>query len=94
MKKLSKHKVNLTDPNIFPSYICRETFQNKTKSAFFLMIPFFAMFHRKKFQKFQDKRLRICSEDAKELEAAKTEGTFHEKLLDRRSKMKADRYCK
>ncbi|RZC35492.1 FRG1 -like [Asbolus verrucosus] len=48
----------------------------------------------KKFQKFQDKRLRICSEDKSELKKAKEEGTFHETLLDRRSKMKADRYCK
>ncbi|KAK4882407.1 hypothetical protein RN001_005726 [Aquatica leii] len=48
----------------------------------------------KKFQKFQDKRLRINKEDTKELEVAKSSGTFHETLLDRRSKMKADRYCK
>ncbi|KAF7284343.1 hypothetical protein GWI33_022325 [Rhynchophorus ferrugineus] len=48
----------------------------------------------KKFQKFQDKRLRLCSEDPKQLKKAKEEGSFHEALLDRRSKMKADRYCK
>lgn len=48
----------------------------------------------KKFQKFQDKRLRICTEDKKQLEKAKERGDFHETLLDRRSKMKADRYCK
>ncbi|XP_030752498.1 protein FRG1 homolog [Sitophilus oryzae] len=48
----------------------------------------------KKFQKFQDKRLRLCTEDSKDLKKAKDEGTFHETLLDRRSKMKADRYCK
>ncbi|KAK9885093.1 hypothetical protein WA026_009317 [Henosepilachna vigintioctopunctata] len=48
----------------------------------------------RKFQKFQDKHLRISKEDTKQLEVAKNEGTFHETLLDRRSKMKADRYCK
>ncbi|KAF5295320.1 hypothetical protein FQA39_LY13185 [Lamprigera yunnana] len=48
----------------------------------------------KKFQKYQDKRLRINQEDANELEKAKVTGSFHETLLDRRSKMKADRYCK
>lgn len=48
----------------------------------------------KKFQKFQDKRMRINTEDTKGLEKAKEEGILHETLLDRRSKMKADRYCK
>ena len=48
----------------------------------------------KKFQKFQDKRLRLNSGNQSELKKAKEEGTFHEALLDRRSKMKADRYCK
>lgn len=48
----------------------------------------------KKFQKFQDKNIRLCKEDKKDLETAKVQGTLHESLLDRRSKMKADRYCK
>ncbi|XP_011647100.1 protein FRG1 homolog [Pogonomyrmex barbatus] len=48
----------------------------------------------RKFQKFQDKKLRINKSDHSELEKAKTEGNLHEILLDRRSKMKADRYCK
>lgn len=48
----------------------------------------------KKFQKFQDKRLRLCTDGRKELKKAKEDGIFHETLLDRRSKMKADRYCK
>ncbi|GJQ69486.1 hypothetical protein Trydic_g6592 [Trypoxylus dichotomus] len=48
----------------------------------------------KKFQKFQDKRIKINPSDKKELDVAKTQGKLHETLLDRRSKMKADRYCK
>lgn len=50
--------------------------------------------YRKKFQKFQDHKMRVCKDDVDKLEKAKVEGTLHETLLDRRSKMKADRYCK
>lgn len=48
----------------------------------------------KKFQKFQDKKIKLCSEDKTDLKKAKETGKLHESLLDRRSKMKADRYCK
>ena len=48
----------------------------------------------KKFQKFQDHKIRLCDEDRTDLVKAKNDGTLHEALLDRRSKMKADRYCK
>ena len=48
----------------------------------------------KMFQKFQDKKIRLCPEDTSELAEAKAKGELHEKLLDRREKMKADRYCK
>lgn len=48
----------------------------------------------KKFQSFQDRRLRVNDEDSSSLKKARTEGKFHEELLDRRAKMKADRYCK
>lgn len=48
----------------------------------------------RKFQKFQDKKLKINKDGRSELEKAKNEGNLHEALLDRRSKMKADRYCK
>ncbi len=48
----------------------------------------------KKFQKFQDKRIKLSEEDTNDLSEAKVQGILHEKLLDRREKMKADRYCK
>ncbi|CAG7730259.1 unnamed protein product [Allacma fusca] len=48
----------------------------------------------KKFQKFQDKRMRINQDSFDKVLKAKEEGKLHESLLDRRAKMKADRYCK
>ncbi|XP_071756630.1 protein FRG1 [Centroberyx gerrardi] len=48
----------------------------------------------KKFQSFQDRRLRVNEGDNSTLKRARVDGKFHETLLDRRSKMKADRYCK
>jgi len=48
----------------------------------------------KKFQKFQDHKIRLNQTDRRELLKAKGEGDLHEVMLDRRAKMKADRYCK
>lgn len=59
-----------------------------------ICILFFISTCSKKFQKFQDKKMRINQNTIKELEEAKAQGLLHETLLDRRSKMKADRYCK
>ena len=47
----------------------------------------------KKFQSFQDRRLRINEGDSSRLDQAKSDGKLHEVLLDRRAKMKSDRYC-
>ncbi len=44
-------------------------------------------------KKFQNHKIRISNEDRTVLVKAKKEGDLHEVLLDRRSKMKADRYC-
>ncbi|XP_018410315.1 PREDICTED: protein FRG1 [Nanorana parkeri] len=48
----------------------------------------------KKFQSFQDRKIKVSQEDHRELKKSRKEGTFHEKYLYRRSKLKADRYCK
>lgn len=38
--------------------------------------------------------MRISKDDVDKLKQAKINGILHETMLDRRSKMKADRYCK
>ena len=49
---------------------------------------------RKKFQSFPDHKLRVCLDSRDGLEHARHKGKLPEVLLDRREKMKADRYCK
>ncbi|KAL7672217.1 hypothetical protein ACOME3_007111 [Neoechinorhynchus agilis] len=46
------------------------------------------------YQKFQDKKLKLNPRCVSELKVAKKQGLLHEKMLDRREKMKSDRYCK
>ncbi len=53
---------------------------------------FFFCLVRKKFQ--SSKSLRVCGDSRDGLRRAKEDGKLHEALLDRREKMKADRYCK
>jgi FRG1-like domain len=68
----------------------------KYHSAHLLQTFFICFFSydRKQFQKFQDKRMKINPEGKDSLKVAKKEGKLHEVMLDRRAKMKADRYCK
>nr|XP_009857683.1 protein FRG1 [Ciona intestinalis] len=47
----------------------------------------------RKFQSWQDHKLRITKEDTSNLDSAKEGGKLHEELLNRRAKMKSDRYC-
>jgi len=48
----------------------------------------------KKFQSFQDRNLRLSEQETSKLKKARMDGKLHEEMLDRREKMKADRYCK
>merc|ERR1712080_24468 len=48
----------------------------------------------KDFQSFEDRKLKLHAGPKSSLEKARTAGKLHEAMLDRREKMKADRYCK
>ncbi|KAF9907941.1 hypothetical protein EC991_010381 [Linnemannia zychae] len=48
----------------------------------------------RKFQTWNHGRVIVSNESVKELSKAKKEGRFSEALLDRREKLKSDRYCK
>lgn len=41
-----------------------------------------------------DDQLKITKKDGHKLVKAKTEGNLHETLLDRRAKVKSDKFCK
>lgn len=48
----------------------------------------------KKYQSFQDKKIKLSKEEKSKLRQAREEGFLHEELLDRRAKMKSDKFCK
>lgn len=48
----------------------------------------------KKYQSFQDRKLRVNAGDSSALDKANEDGNLHEVLLDRREKMKSDKFCK
>ncbi|KAI8325597.1 hypothetical protein GQ54DRAFT_308312 [Martensiomyces pterosporus] len=48
----------------------------------------------KRFQSFQGGRVHLSKRSSAELDEARESGKYREGLLDRREKMKADRYCK
>ncbi|KAG0373715.1 hypothetical protein BGX24_011338 [Mortierella sp. AD032] len=48
----------------------------------------------RKFQTWNHGRVVVSNESVKELNKAKKDGRFSEALLDRREKLKSDRYCK
>jgi len=48
----------------------------------------------RRFQSFRDSKVRVSEEEVSALKRAQKHGTVSSTLLDRRSKLKADRYCK
>ena len=50
-------------------------------------------FYSKKYQSYQ-KKLLVSTVDKKELTKARDAGVFYTTLLDRREKLKSDRWCK
>ena len=52
------------------------------------------LIHPLRFQSFQNGKWLINDESSVHIRKAKDEGRLHEELLDRRAKMKSDKFCK
>ena len=48
----------------------------------------------KKYQHWQDMRMKLSKDDISNVKRAREEGRLHTELLDRRAGMKSDKYCK
>ncbi|CAG8436226.1 8028_t:CDS:2 [Ambispora gerdemannii] len=75
---------------------CQARFRKKQKTTKIEDKPArdFEIEQIKKYQTWGGGRVRTTEEGTSELKKAKKEGNFNEVLLDRREKVKADRYCK
>lgn len=47
----------------------------------------------KKFQSFEDRKVKVNPDDVSKVKKARRDGTLHGSLLDRREKMKSDKHC-
>ncbi|EDQ91477.1 uncharacterized protein MONBRDRAFT_15040 [Monosiga brevicollis MX1] len=81
----------------FQAFSCAERKEKKKKDDYNIeggslknMEEAFAM----RFQSGKNGKWQVSEEDARDLGSARRQGRLHESLLDRRAKVKADRYCK
>ena len=59
-----------------------------------MLYSFYCYLFSKKFQSWGGGRVHMSKSDTRELKKAKEEGRIAEAMLDRRAKVKSDRYCK
>lgn len=70
-KKTRKHCITYSSSTFININLCKRGYN---------LVHFIC---RKKFQSFQDRKLKVSKEDVSSLKKAKKEGIFHETLLDR-----------